>query len=140
MTYYLDSSAVIKLLVPEEESNALRNFMVSATPSGVSPAFAASEIARTEVLCAVAKAGGSLVSARRVLGSITLIRLGTGITDYAGRLCHHLATRSLDSLHLATAMSLVDSLSAVVTYDSRMSQSATTLGLTVLSPGRDQDQ
>lgn len=42
--------------------------------------------------------------------------------------------RSLDALHLATALSLSDDLGAFVTYDSSLARAATEHGLPVLSP------
>ena len=135
MTFYLDTSAAVKLLIPEVESTALRRFMEEPASNQGPPLFASSEILRTELLCAAGRAGGSLTAGRRLLNSLHLIRVSTGITDYAGRLCDQVGLRSLDSLHLATALSLVDSLTAVVTYDSRMADAATRLGIMVASPG-----
>ena len=42
--------------------------------------------------------------------------------------------RSLDALHLATALEIGDELDALVTYDGRMSAAAETFGLTVVAP------
>jgi len=42
--------------------------------------------------------------------------------------------RSLDAIHLATALEAGDELTAVVTYDARMSEAAEQLGLRVLAP------
>jgi predicted nucleic acid-binding protein len=42
--------------------------------------------------------------------------------------------RSLDALHLATAVEIRDALDAVVTYDARMATASTSLGLVVLAP------
>lgn len=42
--------------------------------------------------------------------------------------------RSLDALHLATALEVRDELDGLVTYDARMAETATTLGVTVLAP------
>ena len=43
-----------------------------------------------------------------------------------------IALRSLDALHLAAALRL--EVDAVITYDVRMADAATTLGMTVLAP------
>jgi predicted nucleic acid-binding protein len=42
--------------------------------------------------------------------------------------------RTLDAIHLASALSLGDSLDEVVTYDKRMAEAAKYLGLAVASP------
>mgnify|MGYP002084621353 FL=1 len=42
--------------------------------------------------------------------------------------------RSLDALHLASALGLGDDLEGVVTYDVRMAEAAKALGLTVVAP------
>lgn len=135
MTYYLDTSAVVKLLVNEDESSALRGFLEGVPKQGSPFGLASSELLRTELLCAIGQRGTSLTEARRLLASLHLIRVSPAIADYAGRLCRQIRTRSLDSLHLATALSLVDSLRAVVTYDRRMIAAASELGISVVHPG-----
>lgn len=45
--------------------------------------------------------------------------------------------RSLDAIHVATALELGEDLTAVVSYDQRMIDAATAAGLEVVSPGRD---
>lgn len=42
--------------------------------------------------------------------------------------------RSLDAIHLATALGLGSDLARVITYDGRMADAAQTLGLAVASP------
>jgi predicted nucleic acid-binding protein len=44
------------------------------------------------------------------------------------------AVRSLDAIHLATATSLGDELAGLLTYDIRMQEAATALGVTVIAP------
>jgi uncharacterized protein len=44
------------------------------------------------------------------------------------------AVRSLDALHLATAIELGDALDAVITYDTRMAAAARSHGLAVTAP------
>lgn len=43
--------------------------------------------------------------------------------------------RSLDAIHLATALMLEPELTAVVTYDTRMQEAAAALGMPVAAPG-----
>jgi predicted nucleic acid-binding protein len=42
--------------------------------------------------------------------------------------------RSLDAIHVATALAIGDELEALVTYDHRMKQAALAAGLAVVSP------
>jgi predicted nucleic acid-binding protein len=125
---YLDSSALVKLVVREPESNALRQFL-SEHPQRVSCA-----LARTEVLRAVRHLGAaSLRRARQVLMSVDLLQLDESLLDAAG-LLEPRVLRSLDAIHLAAASLFASELESVVTYDERMAEGARLLGLAVVAP------
>jgi predicted nucleic acid-binding protein len=125
---YLDSSALVKLVVRERESRALRAYL-RREPERLSCG-----LARTEVLRAVRPLGpAALETARRLLRSIDLIRLDEALLDAAGTL-EPLALRSLDAIHLAAAQLVAPTLRAVVTYDRRMADGAASLGFQVASP------
>ena len=65
---------------------------------------------------------------------IQLLKLGTGVFDLAARLGPaHL--RSLDALHLASALELGSDLQAIVTYDKRLAEAALLNAIAVVSPG-----
>lgn len=68
-----------------------------------------------------------------MLRTIDLVAVADLILDSAGSLEPGIL-RTLDAIHLATAMSLGDDLDAVVTYDARMIEGARLLGLPTLSP------
>jgi predicted nucleic acid-binding protein len=128
MAVYLDSSAIVKLVVRERESPALRRFL-RTRPERVSCG-----LARTEVLRAVRHLGPSVVNrARRVLRRVDLIRLDDSLLDAAGVL-DPLSLRSLDAVHLASALLIAPELDAVVTYDRRQAEGARLLGLHVEAP------
>jgi predicted nucleic acid-binding protein len=74
-----------------------------------------------------------LAQAQAVVEQISVIELTEAIRARAARLGPD-TLRSLDALHLATALELGDDLAAVVTYDARMAAAATSLGLAVLAP------
>jgi predicted nucleic acid-binding protein len=94
---YLDSSAIVKLAVREEESLALRRYVRRRRP------LVSSSLARTEVMHALLPAGDEAVAAgRKVLSRLDLVRIGTGVLDEAGALLPA-DLRSLDAIHLATA-------------------------------------
>lgn len=125
---YLDSSALVKLVVLEPGSQALRTYLRS-DPDRVS-----CTLARTEVLRAVRPSGPAAVAAaRRVLRGIDLIRLDDALLDAAGML-EPVGLRSLDAIHLAAAQLVAPTLRAVVTYDRRMADAAAALGFATVAP------
>lgn len=132
MAYYLDTSALVKLVVPEPESQALREWIEE-----VQDVLVTSDLARTELLRAVRRARPEAVRlARMVLDSLTVLRLGTGIFEEAARLDPP-GLRSLDALHLAAALTLEDDLLGVVTYDDRLTEATRLLGFLTIAPGTD---
>lgn len=125
---YLDSSALVKLVVREPESGRLRRFLRSH-PVRISCA-----LARTEVLRAVRHLGAPAVRrARQVLGRIDLIRIDDSLLETAAGLDARVL-RSLDAIHLAAAQLVLPELDALVTYDRRMAEAAEILGIAVGAP------
>jgi predicted nucleic acid-binding protein len=72
--------------------------------------------------------------AQRVVSQIAIVEVSDAIRGRAAALDPP-TLRSLDALHLATALEIGDELDALVTYDGRMSAAAENLGLTVVAPG-----
>jgi predicted nucleic acid-binding protein len=125
---YLDSSALVKLVVVERESAALRRYLRKETRR------ASCALARVEVVRAVRPHGSAaLTRARRLLRRLDLIQLDDELLDGAAALDRGVL-RSLDAIHLAAAQTLIDELNAIVTYDDRMTTAAALLGLTVAAP------
>ena len=125
---YLDSSAIVKLVVAEPESTALRRYL-RGRRARVSCA-----IARTEVMRAVRHLGASAAGrARQVLQRISLVQIDDGLLE-AAALLDPAVVRSLDAIHLAAALSLSAQLEAVVTYDARMADAGRQLGVQVVAP------
>lgn len=126
---YLDSSALVKLVVAEPETPALLEFL-AGWPYRVSSA-----LARVEVVRAVKRSGAGPAALRRaasVLARVALIRVDDPLLASAGRLAPR-ELRTLDAIHLATARSL-DDLAGIVTYDERLGQAASRQRLKVWSP------
>ena len=128
---YLDSSALVKLVNPEPESRSLKELLAD-WPERISSA-----LARVEVLRATRRAGGdedSLRRAEKVVGRVGLIRLDHTVLDEASSLGLP-ELRSLDAIHLTTALSVGEDLGGMVCYDPRLVKAATGSGIEVLTPG-----
>ena len=124
---FLDSSAIVKLAVVEPESDALKKYLAGQT-------FAASELARTEVIRAVHRRDPQRVPhAIDIVGQAHLVAVTTVDLDLASRL-NPSSLRSLDAIHLAAALRLGDELEAFVAYDDKLLAAATALGMIVVSP------
>lgn len=125
---YLDSSAIVKLVVQEKESTALRRYLRRHAPLVVSA------LARTEVARALLPLGPTAVQrGQDVLTRLELIRVTDRILLDAGSLLPA-EIRSLDAIHLATMRQLGVSLRRLVTYDNRMSATARELGIAAVAP------
>jgi predicted nucleic acid-binding protein len=125
---YLDSSALVKLVVTESESGALARYL-GDRPSRVSCA-----LARVEVIRAVRPQGeGALRRARQLLERISLLRLDDVLLDAAASL-DGATLRSLDAIHLAAAQTLGGGLAEVITYDRRMADAARAMSIAVSAP------
>ncbi|WP_158635050.1 type II toxin-antitoxin system VapC family toxin [Tsukamurella asaccharolytica] len=131
---YLDTSALIKLLAPEFESDALTIWMARQANEG--EAFGTSVIGQIELTRAAARmTDPDTTSQAQYIGEqAETIPLTVAMAKLAETIGPpHL--RSLDAVHLASAMSIRDQISAFVTYDKRLSDAAEVEGLTVVSPG-----
>jgi hypothetical protein len=127
---YLDSSALVKLVVLEPESAALREFLRGHTSR------LSSTLAEVEVRRALRRAGYGAREQRRaaeVLTRIALVDVDRRILRHASALSPA-SLRSLDAIHLATALSLGQDLAGVVTYDQRLSDAAGGADLEVWAP------
>jgi uncharacterized protein len=125
---YLDSSAIVKLVVAEAGSVALREW-IDERPRVVSCALAMTEVPR-----AVRHLGpDALAHARDELRTFELIALDGRLLETAATLDPAIL-RSLDAIHLAAAVSLGADLDVVVSYDVRMLEGARILGLPTERP------
>jgi hypothetical protein len=125
---YVDSSAIVKLVVAEPESKALRRHLARRQP------LVSSALARTEVARALLPAG-PVAAARghETLRRIQLLRINDRVLSEAGRL-EPVELRSLDAIHLASVNQLGAAVKQIVTYDERMIEAAQALGWSVVSP------
>jgi predicted nucleic acid-binding protein len=128
---YLDSSALVKLVQREPESAALRRFLRRHRDDRR----VTSALARVEVVRAVSGGGpGAMAHARRQLSRVDQVGLDRDLLDAAATLALGTVLRSLDAMHLACAGTLGADLRTLITYDERMRDAATTIGLVVEAP------
>ena len=127
---YLDSCALVKLVVREDESKALQGWLSER----LDVRRASSALVRTEVPRAVIDGGDiAVLRAQMVIGDLVQMPLTPALLDEAGRLRNQL--RSLGAIHLASALRLADGLAAFVTYDKRLLAAAVEVGLPTAAPG-----
>src|SRR5262245_34180035 len=108
---YLDSSAIVKLIVDEPETDTLIEAL-ERWPDRVSSA-----LARVEVHRALRRAGrpkAAHVKADAVLDALVLIRLDDPVLSRAAAFGHP-QMRSLDAIHLASALTIGDDPDALIT-------------------------
>ncbi|WP_433263984.1 type II toxin-antitoxin system VapC family toxin [Actinosynnema sp. CS-041913] len=126
---YFDSSALVKLVRREAESDDLRGWLRAHREP-----VASSALARTEVVRAVRRDAERLGDrARRVLSGVEFVPMTFDLLDRAADLTAEL--RSLDAIHLASALRLRGDLDAFVAYDKRLLVAADGMGLPTASPG-----
>ena len=124
---YLDSSAIVKLVVREPESAALRRYVRRRR-------LVSSALARAEVARAVTPLGETASRrARDVLSRIDLVRINDRVLTLAGAM-EPASLRTLDAVHLATASLFGATLTRIVCYDERMSRAAEAGGWRVTAP------
>jgi len=126
--YYFDSSAIVKLVVTDQQTDAL------ASLSSPDSLWLTSDLAVTEVQRACLRhSAQAMEDARQVLRHLATIQLTSDVYDNAGRL-QPAVLRSLDAIHIAAAQTLGGEITAMVTYDNRLADAAEHNGLKVLSP------
>jgi predicted nucleic acid-binding protein len=141
---YFDTCTLLKLIRTDDKSAALGAF-IDARPG---TRWFSSELAKAELARAVRRSNhddrGRLVDGRKLRAELEfaeglwarldLIAVGSRVLGDAGAI-ELPFLRTLDAIHLASAMSLRKSLSAFVTYDKRLAAAAQEAGLPVKSPG-----
>ncbi|MDF1479445.1 type II toxin-antitoxin system VapC family toxin [Leifsonia sp. H3M29-4] len=123
---YLDTSAAMKLVVEEAESEALVSAL--AQPSR---RLAASWLLHTELHCAAGRNPAiiSVEAITTVVDAVTLVDVTRGDLLSAGT---HAPLRSNDAIHLATALRI--GADEIATYDAELARAATSAGIRVVAP------
>jgi uncharacterized protein len=127
-TAYLDTSAAMKLVVDEPQSEAL----VAELAARDDRRLVSSWLLHTEMHCAAGRHPEDVDpdAVRAVLDTVNLIDLIRGDMLAAGT---HAPLRSNDAIHLAVALRV--GADEFVTYDAELSQKARSTGLSVVAPG-----
>lgn len=127
---YLDSSALLKLLFEESESEALAVWISERA----SIPMVSSEVAKVEVIRAARRLDANAVPAARALVSqLDLIPISGGLIEEAADAGEPLL-RTLEAMHLASVLSIRAHLTAFVAYDNRLATAAQGVGVEVTRP------
>jgi uncharacterized protein len=127
---YLDSAAVVKLVHAESESQALRDWLYERADSG----WTSSVLVEIESSRALARyAPAAVVRLHPVLDLIDMVDLDASVRILA-QTVKPATVRSLDAIHLATALRIRSRLTSFVTYDKRLADAAREAGLPVDAP------
>lgn len=127
-TVYLDSSAIVKLVVTESGTIELVDYLRTRS------ARVTCAVSPVEVRRATVRRLGSYAAHDAVFDGIVVVDLTATIVDRAGDVGPD-GLRTLDAIHLATALELGTELDAFVTYDRRLAEAARAMALPVVSPG-----
>ena len=127
---YVESSALVKLATNEAESEELRAMLV------LDDLLVTSHLTAVEVVRAGARADGDAgrALARAALTRFSTIPVDHGVLDSAARLVPD-SLRSLDAIHVATALAVDDGDLVFYSYDRRTLEAARANGLRTASPG-----
>lgn len=127
MVWYLDTSAFLKLITTERESNAMRAWFSSHDSVW------SSQLLHTEALRAGSRLGIDADVIEDALETVSLVMPSVTTFFVAGQLPPP-SLRSLDALHLATAMEIGDDLEGIVAYDELLADAARAASLEVIVP------
>ena len=131
---YFDSTALLKFVKPEKESQALREWRLGLATGEelVTSQLAALEISRTLLRAGVDPQRVPYVVAQAVRGLFLVDVTSTVLTRARSYGIRRLG--SLDAIHLATADPFLTDLTGFVTYDAELAAAAAELGLPALAP------
>jgi uncharacterized protein len=128
---YLDASALVKLATAEAETDALREEL-GHYDTRLTSRLATVEVARALLRRGVASAALADAVAEAFTG-LAIVELDRRVAEAAGGVAPPVL-RSLDAIHLASALALREELEAVVTYDARLADAARAAGLQAVAP------
>lgn len=128
MSWYIDSSAILKFVFAEPERAAL---VKALTQPAIS-----SELARLEVKRAVHRINPKDIAlANQELTRINFVTISDQVLSTAEAFTANISLATLDAIHVATALTLGSKIEGIITYDKQMIANAQNMGIRVLSPG-----
>lgn len=128
MRWYIDSSAIVKLIKPEIETKTL----LQQLPAYITT----SQLSRVEVIRTINLNFPDLLEdAYDILVDIPMVAVDHSVLLSAENLPTFIKLRALDSIHMATAFSIKNEIEGVITYDKEMVKAAIALGFKTMSPG-----
>ena len=130
--WYLESSALVQLVLAEERSDALRTWLGELEDAGAT--VFVSDLGRTETYRAIVRTAPELA---RTAGPLVddLARVEVSERDFLqARILAPSTLRTLDALHLAVVLGHDGRCDGIVTYDQRIIAAAGTLGIRTVSP------
>ena len=132
---YLDSSALLKFVKPERESQALRTWRLdlAADVELVTSQLAALEVGRTLLRAGVERDRVPYVVGQALRGLYLVDVTSTVLARAQSYGIRRLG--SLNAIHLATADPFVPELVGLVTYDVELSAASREIGIAVIAPG-----
>ena len=129
MLVYADTSALVKLVLEEAETDALANWIDEHQARVLT-----CDLSSTELMRAVRRSNPDRAPhARELLSRCALIRLDPSLYESAG-LLDPTELRSLDAIHLTAARLLGRQLDGLLTYDDRLAEAAQSMGMRIYSP------
>jgi predicted nucleic acid-binding protein len=130
---YLDTSALMKLMRPEPESEALADWLDAQAPAP----WVSSTLIEVELPRALRRVEPSLLpSVPPIVARISRYEIDE-VVRAAAAAYPDPALRSLDAIHLATGDAVFGTqLTAFVCYDERLLAAAAAVGLPTAAPGR----
>ena len=128
MSWYIDSSAILKFVFAEPERAAL---VKALTQPAIS-----SELARLEVKRAVHRINPKDIAlANQELTRINFVTISDQVLSTAEAFTANISLATLDAIHVATALTLGSKIEGIITYDKQMIANAQNMGIRVLSQG-----
>jgi predicted nucleic acid-binding protein len=130
MIAYLDTSAAVKILKDEPDSDAVKRYLngLAANEDSIS----SSTLLETELRRAAVRQGVSQTTVTAILDRLDIVDLSRSMFREAGVLAEP-SLRSLDALHLVAALRV--GADVLISYDQRQIEAAQSMGIRTLSPG-----